>query len=102
MNTAEKLPGVTPVELQFILAELRNYLPGVTFYFFGSRVVGGFRGNSDLDVCIRGKKALDLVDLSAFKEKLAQSALRYNVDVSDWNRLTTEFAGRIEEEGFRF
>ena len=90
-----KADGVTPEQKVFILSVLKKHFPDAKIYFFGSRTRGDFKKYSDLDLCIDNTEPLDLVVLSEVKEVFSQSNLPYQVDISDWQRITPDFRDLI-------
>lgn len=79
---------------------LREYLPGVEAWAYGSRVNGQSHDGSDLDVVLRspGLTETDAQQLAGFVEALRNSNIPFLVDVHDWARLPKEFHREIERE----
>jgi predicted nucleotidyltransferase len=76
-----KIPcGLTPAQLSLICVLLRTVFaknpPQV--YAFGSRVSGGYKQFSDLDLLFKGGE-LTLAQLSLLKEKFEESDLPFSV-----------------------
>ncbi len=84
-----------------ILANLFQNLPCDVFVF-GSRIKGTQRKFSDLDLCLKAKKPIDLATIAMLKEALSQSDLPFTVDVIDYNSLSAGFKKIIDEEGVLF
>lgn len=79
---------------------LREYLPGVEAWAYGSRVNGQSHDGSDLDVVLRSPELAetDARQLAGFVEALRNSNIPFLVDVHDWARLPKEFHREIERE----
>jgi predicted nucleotidyltransferase len=76
---------------------LRRHLPaGTTVLVFGSRAHGrNVKPYSDLDLCLRGTKALPTGLIEALETAFRESDLPIKVDVVDWHRLPPEFRDAI-------
>ena len=75
---------------------MREYAPGCEVRAFGSRVTGGARPYSDLDLAIVGDAPLGLVSLGLIKEAFEESDLPIRVDVIDWHDTSESFRKVIE------
>lgn len=89
MPTRADLPGVSLSERKLIVDLLSQaHLPsGTTVVAFGSRVEGGFRPNSDLDLLFQAPKSFDLALLGALRLAFEESDLPYAVDLLEEKRL---------------
>ena len=79
---------------------LREHLPGVEVWAYGSRVNGRSHDGSDLDLVLRGP-GLDKIDasrLAEFTEALRDSTIPFLVEARDWARLPESFHQEIERE----
>ncbi len=79
-------------------ALLREHLPGVEVWAYGSRVNGQSHDGSDLDLVLRGR-GLDEIELSAladFTQALHDSTIPFLVEARDWARLPERFHREIE------
>ena len=65
---------------------------------FGSRVKGNHQRFSDLDVCLKGKVALDRYLLARFREALSDSDLPYMVDLIDYYAIDLSFRQLVEKQ----
>lgn len=82
---------------------LRRYLPaGSRVLAFGSRVTGGARPYSDLDLAIEGSGPLGLDLTSQIAEAFSESDLPYKVDVVDLSTVDPDFRPRIINAGMPF
>jgi hypothetical protein len=90
MNVSER-------DLTTLRAILRRSFPraGVQFYLFGSRVNGGARPDSDLDVLIVSDVPVPPRVLGDVREAFEESRLPFRVDVVDAGSLSDDFHRRI-------
>ncbi len=96
---AERL-HLSPRHRQQIEALLRQHLPGVEVWAYGSRVSGRSHEGSDLDLVLRssGLTKIDLSRLADFEEALRNSTIPFLVEARDWARLPQSFHREIEHE----
>lgn len=82
---------------QRVLELLRQHLPGVSAWAYGSRVNGSAHEASDLDLALRPSnlEPISASSLSQFQEALSQSNIPILVDVHDWSRLPKSFHAEI-------
>ena len=94
---AERL-HLSPRHRQQIEALLRQHLPGVEVWAYGSRVNGRSHEGSDLDLVLRssGLTKIDLSRLGDFEEALRDSTIPFLVEARDWARLPQSFHREIE------
>ena len=81
-------------------ALLREHLPDVEVWAYGSRVNGESHDGSDLDLVLRGP-GLEEIDVSAladFTQALHDSTIPFLVEARDWARLPERFHPEIERE----
>ncbi len=77
---------------------LREHLPGVEVWAYGSRVNGMGHEGSDLDIALRGP-GLDPIPtdkLSKLADALRNSTLPFPVETHNWARLPQSFQEEIE------
>ena len=81
-------------------ALLREHLPDVEVWAYGSRVSGLGHDGSDLDLVLRGPKLEEIpVDrLTDFEEAVRESTIPFIVEARDWARLPDRFHRQIERE----
>ena len=81
-----------------IEALLREHLPDVEAWVYGSRVNGQSHDGSDLDLVLRGPglKRIPIGALGDFEEALRESTVPFLVEVHDWAWLPEEFHREIE------
>ena len=83
-----------------IEALLREHVPGVEVWAYGSRVNGQSHEASDLDLMLRGPdlKRISSDQLTDLAEALEQSNVPILVQIHDWARLPESFHREIEQE----
>ena len=83
-----------------IEALLREHVPGVEVWAYGSRVSGRSHEGSDLDLVLRGPdlKRIPSGQLTDLTEALEQSNVPIIVQIHDWARLPESFHREIEQE----
>jgi len=79
---------------------LRQHLPGVEVWAYGSRVNGRNHDGSDLDLVLRGPglEEIPAGRLGDFKEAVRESNIPFLVEARDWARLPERFHREIERE----
>lgn len=88
-------PGITIEQKLFIVDSVKKYFAPCEILVFGSRITEKFRPSSDLDLCIRAKKALSLSDWSKLTADFVESDLPFKIDLLDWQRLSPDFQKNI-------
>lgn len=63
---------------------------------FGSRVTGGARPWSDLDLAVLGRQRLGFERVALLREAFDESTLPFRVDVVDWHAISDGFRVVIE------
>ena len=83
-----------------IEALLREHVPGVEVWAYGSRVNGRSHEGSDLDLVLRGPdlQQIDSGQLMDLTEALEESNIPIIVQTHDWARLPERFHREIERE----
>ncbi len=83
-----------------IESTLREHLPDVEAWAYGSRVKGRSHGGSDLDLALRGPGLERIPDerFWSFVEALEESTLPFLVEARDWSLLPDRFRREIERE----
>ena len=76
---------------------LREHLPGVAVWAYGSRVNGRSHDGSDLDLVMRGPelKEIPAGQLADFEEAIRESRIPFLVEARDWARLPERFHREI-------
>ncbi len=77
---------------------LREHVPGIEVWAYGSRVDGRSHEGSDLDLVLRGAdlRPIPFDALQGLEEALRDSSLPFLVEVRDWARLPEAFHREIE------
>ncbi len=85
---------------QEIETPLRNRLPGVEVWAYGSRVNGQSHDVSNLDLALRGPNLAPIPDaaLRGLREALRDSGIPILVEARDWARLPEGFRLEIEQD----
>ena len=81
-------------------ALLRERLPGVEVWAYGSRITGESHDGSDLDLVLRAPdlRKIPIDRLSDLWEALRESTIPFLVEARDWARLPEGFHGEIERD----
>ena len=90
-----------PIRYRRILERLlRECLPDVEVWAYGSRVNGRSHEGSDLDLVLRaaGLDEIPLRQLINFEDAVRESTIPILVEARDWARLPKRFHGEIERE----
>lgn len=84
--------------LQQVQALLREHVPGMEVWAYGSRVTGGGHEASDLDLVLRNPVDPHTENrvTHELKEAFIESNLPIRVDVMDWARIPESFHREIE------
>ena len=97
---ARKADGLhlSPRHREKLAALLREHLPGVEVWAYGSRVSGRSHDGSDLDLVLRGPglRAVPLEQLGDFTDAVRESTLPFLVEARDWTRLPARFHAEVE------
>lgn len=81
--------------LEAILELLNRHVPDCEVRAFGTRVTGGAKRYSDLDLAIVGAEKLDWRRIEALKDAFSESGIPIIVDVLDWNAVSDGFRAAI-------
>ena len=81
-------------------ALLREHLPGVEAWAYGSRVNGRGHDGSDLDLVLRrpGLKEIPAGQLRDFRDTVGESTIPFLVEARDWARLPEGFRREVERD----
>ena len=88
---------VRPGQLAVVRDILQKHVPGLAVWAFGSRVIGGAKQFSDLDLVVVAETPLTLERLAALAEAFSESDLPWKVDVVDWASIDENFRRVIKE-----
>lgn len=93
--------GFTSEQANFLVLEVKKYFPEAEIIVFGSRLNGNFTETSDLDICLKSEKPLELSSWAKLESNVAQSDLPFKVDFVDWMRITSDFQKIISKKMIR-
>ncbi|MCC6622984.1 MAG: nucleotidyltransferase domain-containing protein [Deltaproteobacteria bacterium] len=80
-----------PEALALVRDILGCHVPDAVVRAFGSRVTGGARPWSDLDLVVRAETRLPFIHLARLREAFEASDLPFRVDVIDWHAISEGF-----------
>ena len=88
-----------PRHRRILSALLREHLPDIEVWAYGSRVNGRGHEGSDLDLALRGPglREIPLDGLLDFEKAVRESNIPFLVEARDWARLPERFRREIEE-----
>lgn len=81
-----------------VTALLRQYLPGVEVWAYGSRVTGNARESSDLDLVVLPSSPRQMPGVPALRSALSDSSLPILVDVHEWLAVPETFRQEIARQ----
>ena len=89
-----------PKHRRVLEALLREHLPNVEVWAYGSRVSGRSHEGSDLDLVLRGPglKEIPIGQLGDFEEAVRESIIPFLVEARDWSRLPERFHREIARD----
>ena len=89
---------LSPKHRGVIEALLREHLPGVEVWAYGSRVDGRSHEGSDLDLVLRGPglQEIPVGQVGDFEEAVRDSSIPFLVEARDWARLPERFHREVE------
>lgn len=96
---AERL-RLSPRHRRILTSLLREHLPDVEVWAYGSRVNDRGHEGSDLDLVLRGPrlKEIPFERLMDFEDSVRESTIPFLVEARDWARLPERFHREIERE----
>ena len=103
-HTGPALPAdrlhLLPRHREMLLALLREHLPGIEVWAYGSRVNGQSHDGSDLDLVLRSPdlQEIPIGRVGDFWEALRESNIPFLVEARDWARLSEGFHREVERE----
>lgn len=92
------IQGILPEHEEIIKKILKPYVLDYTFFYYGSRVKGGYSPVSDLDILIKGDKEMPLITLLEIKQLFDESLLPYVVNFTDYNKIENSFYALIKKD----
>ena len=88
--------SITEEETKEVQNTINRFLDSYELFFFGSRVLGNPRENSDLDILIKSQTKIELSVLAQIKEAFDEGPLLFKVDVVDYYRVDQSFLDQIQ------
>lgn len=82
-----------PEHLKIVRRILEGLVPDKTVWAFGSRVEGGAKDHSDLDLAIVSDTALSIDEIGRLREAFAESDIPFRVDIVD----TASVSGKLKD-----
>ncbi len=81
-----------------LTALLKDHMPDVEVWAYGSRVNSRSHDGSDLDLVLRGPglKEISPEQMADFKDAVRESTIPFLVEAQDWARLPERFWRQIE------
>ena len=91
---------LAPRHRRILTSLLREHLPDVEVWAYGSRVNDRGHEGSDLDLVLRGPrlKEIPFECLMEFEDSVRESTIPFLVEARDWARLPERFHREIERE----
>jgi predicted nucleotidyltransferase len=90
-NYPSVMLDLTPKQLDLLMAILRERVPNVRVYAYGSRATGKARPFSDLDLALDGEAPIPSDRMALLREDLTDSDLPMRVDVVDLQQISEPF-----------
>ena len=87
---------ISPDEWVMIRDIRKRHVPHLEVWAFGSRVRGGARKYSDLDLAIITATPLSWTQSGALKEDFSESDRPFRVDILDWANTDESFRSVVE------
>ena len=87
-----------PRQRAIIQEILHKIVPDLEIRCFGSRVTGGAKAHSDLDLALVSNAAIEPETLIRLKLAFEESDLPFRVEVQEWRLLDPQFKAQIEPE----
>lgn len=88
---------ITSNQRETLCSLLSRHLPGTEAWIYGSRVRGGSRPASDLDMVVFATPG-QARGVSELRESFEQSSLPFRVDLFVWDEVPGSFRMQIERE----
>lgn len=88
----------SPAEWAIVTRLLREHVPGVPVWAFGSRARGLAKPYSDLDLALIVERPLPLAQRAALAEGFSASDLPWKVDLVEWAEASPAFRALIERD----
>jgi predicted nucleotidyltransferase len=93
--------GLKPHQYQLIEDVVLNHASVIHAWVFGSRALGTYKDNSDIDIVIEGD-GISLSVVAGLQDRLEQSSLPFKVDLLVKHRITSnELLAHIDTYGIK-
>ena len=86
--------------LQYILEQIKSYIPDSTIWVFGSRIKGSHRPSSDLDLAVLCDKETAKRQLLRLNEIFIESDIPFKIQLLDFYRLPVNIQKNIKKQYF--
>ena len=83
---------------EFIKTSIKNILPNVKIYIYGSRVKGTAQKYSDVDIAIKCQEKIPFDKFLTLKAFFEDSTLPYQVDLIDLDSISEKFSNLIKDD----
>ena len=90
---------VHPRDLDMVIGILARYIPDREVRVMGSRLTGGAKSFSDLDLVIMGREPLSLGARGDLRDAFDDSRLPFIVDLVEWATTSEAFRRLIDAHG---
>lgn len=87
-----------PEALEMVRSVFAKHLPCCEVRAFGSRVKGGAKKYSDLDIAVVCDEPIDKKTFYRLKEEISDLPTSFRVDILDWHKISPEFQNIIEKQ----
>lgn len=84
--------------VDFVKSTIQNFLPNVEIFIFGSRTQDKALKYSDVDIAIKGFKAVPITDILKLKAAFQDSSFPYKIDLVDLNSVDGKFLEIIKND----
>jgi predicted nucleotidyltransferase len=81
-----------------IIAVITALIPDAHIYLFGSRARGTNAERADIDIALDAGKEIPIEDVGEIKSMLAESNIRYKIDIVDIYQVTDLMRNQILKE----
>jgi len=81
---------------------LKAHLPQAKIIAFGSRIRGGAKAYSDLDLCLDDGQPIPLAKISQLEESFAATDIPYKIDIVDFHGVDDHFQKHILSYGVQW
>lgn len=83
---------------EFIKTSIKNILPNVKIYIYGSRVKGTAQKYSDVDIAVKCPTKIPFEKILKLKAYFEDSTFPYQVDLIDLDSISEKFSNLIKDD----